>query len=226
MKIGVLLSGCGVNDGSEIHEATLTLLHILKNGGTPVCIAPNMPQKNVVNHLTGEEVINETRNTLVEAARISRGDIKDLAEITEDDLDALIIPGGFGAAKNISNFALIDDKTQTIVEPQTARLIQSMHMAAKPMGFMCISPASIAAPALQGRMIQLTTGQDEGTILAINALENIGIMCNVDEIIIDEKNRIASTPAYMLGKNIAEIELGIAKLVSWVYTTAQSAKAA
>ncbi len=225
MKIGVLLSGCGVNDGSEIHEATLTLLHILKNGGTPVCIAPDDMQMHTVNHLKGSEDATN-RNMMVEAARLTRGDITPLSDISAQDLDALMVPGGFGAAKNLSNFAALEDKMSTTVRSDVASLIQGMHAAGKPMGFMCIAPASVAAPALFGKKIKLTIGSDEGTSGAITALGNIAVPSTVSEVVIDETHNIASTPAYMLGENIADIELGIAKLTSWVCMAAHNVKAA
>lgn len=225
MKIGILLSGCGVNDGSEIHEATLTLLHVLKNGGTPVFIAPDDMQMHTIDHIKGEEEASH-RNMLVESARIARGDITPLAQISAADLDGLMVPGGFGAAKNLSNFAMVEDKVQTTLRPDCAALIQDMHQQCKPLGFMCISPASVAAPALKGSGVKLTIGTDDGITAAISALGCEGVHCGVNDILIDETHNVASTPAYMLASNITEIEHGIAKLASWVCTMCQTTKAA
>ena len=137
-KIGVILSGCGVYDGSEIHEAVLTLLAISRSGAQAVCFAPDKQQVDVINHLTGE-AMTETRNVLIEAARITRGEIRPLAQADAAELDALIVPGGFGAAKNLSNFASLG--SECTVDRELKALAQAMHQAGKPLGFMCIAPA-------------------------------------------------------------------------------------
>ena len=137
-KIGVILSGCGVYDGSEIHEAVLTLLAISRSGAQAVCFAPDKQQVDVINHLTGE-AMTETRNVLIEAARITRGEIRPLAQADAAELDALIVPGGFGAAKNLSNFASLG--SECTVDRELKELAQAMHQAGKPLGFMCIAPA-------------------------------------------------------------------------------------
>ena len=139
-KVGVLLSGCGVFDGSEIHEAVLTLLTLDRAGAEIVCMAPNMDQAHVINHLT-QEVMNEKRNVLVESARIARGEIKDLQEVQAPDIDALIIPGGFGAAKNLSDFAF--KGTAATVHPEVERLLNDMVAAGKPVGAICIAPGDL-----------------------------------------------------------------------------------
>ena len=135
-KIGVVLSGCGVYDGSEIHEAVITLLAIARNGAQAVCFAPDKPQRDVINHLTGEP-LTEQRNVLVEAARIARGDILPLTQARAETLDALIVPGGFGAAKNLSSFAAEGSECQ--VDRDLQALALAMHQAGKPLGFMCIA---------------------------------------------------------------------------------------
>lgn len=139
-KIGVILSGCGVYDGSEIHEAVLTLLAISRSGAQAVCFAPDKQQVDVINHLTGE-AMTETRNVLIEAARITRGEIRPLAQADAAELDALIVPGGFGAAKNLSNFATLG--SECTVDRELKALAQAMHQAGKPLGFMCIAPAML-----------------------------------------------------------------------------------
>ena len=211
-KIGVLLSGCGVFDGSEIHEAVLTLLFLDQSGAEILCMAPDMPQAQVINHLTMEE-INETRNVLVESARIARGEIKDVKDVKASDLDAVIVPGGFGAAKNLSDFAFKGPGGE--VNPDVKRLIDDMVAANKPIGAICIAPATVGM-ALKGRSPELTIGNDEATIGALQALGVKHIVCAVDDIVIDEKNKIVTTPAYMLGPDIKHVASGIEKLVKQV----------
>jgi enhancing lycopene biosynthesis protein 2 len=211
-KIGVLLSGCGVFDGSEIHEAVLTLLALDRGGAEAVCMAPDIDQYHVVNHLTQEET-GEKRNVLVESARIARGRIMDLAETKASDLDGLIVPGGFGAAKNLSDFA-VKGKEAT-VHPGVSSLLKAMVDAGKPVGAICIAPATVTK-ALAARSPEVTIGADEGTALAIEGMGGRHRVCTVDMIHVDEKNKIVSTPAYMLGSGIKEVAEGIEKLVAKV----------
>ncbi len=157
-KIGVVLGGCGVYDGSEIHEAVITLLAIARNGAQAVCFAPDKPQRDVINHLTGE-AMPEQRNVLVEAARIARGDILPLAQARAETLDALIVPGGFGAAKNLSSFAAEGSECQ--VDPDLRALALAMHQAGKPLGFMCIAPAML--PKIFAFPLRMTIGTDLDT---------------------------------------------------------------
>jgi len=209
IKIGVLLSGCGVNDGSEIHEAVLTMLALDRLGAERVCLAPDIKQLDVVNHLSGVAV-SEVRNVLVESARIARGEISVLATVSAADIDALILPGGFGAAKNLSDFAGAGALTE--VQPEVLRLLVEMHKARKPIGAICIAPA-VVARALGEFNPVLTIGNDPATAAL---LESFGVChqdCQVDEIVVDETNLLVSTPAYMLGPGLKEISSGIDKLV-------------
>lgn len=208
-KVGVVLAGSGVMDGSEIHEATLTLYFLDRAGAEIVCMAPDVEQRDVVNHLKGEPS-NETRNVLVEAARIARGNIKDIKEIKASDLDALIFPGGYGAAKNLCDFAI--KGADCTVNPEVERLIKEMHEAGKPMGFICIAPV-IAAKVLGA---EVTIGNDKDTAAAIEKMGGKHVVKNVDDIALDEKNNVVSTPAYMLGPTISKVALGIEKLVNKV----------
>jgi enhancing lycopene biosynthesis protein 2 len=208
-KIGVILSGCGVYDGAEIHESVLTLLEIQKAGAKAVCMAPNTPQMHVINHLTGKEM-DESRNVLVESARIARGDIQDIAGIWASDLDALILPGGFGAAKNLCDFAVKGH--QASVHPEVARLVREMSDARKPVGLICIAPA-VGALVLGDKGVHLTIGNDADTAANINKLGALHVDCAVGDVVEDPNLKIISTPAYMLGQNIAEVAEGIGKLV-------------
>ncbi len=210
-KIGVVLSGCGVFDGAEIHESVLTMLEILRQGATYECLAPNRPQHHVINHLTGEEM-PENRNAMIEAARIARGDIKDLAEASAEDYDALILPGGFGAAKTLSDFAFAGADCQ--VDRDLVGLASAMADAAKPLGFVCIAPVMI--PKIFGAGVQLTIGSDDATAAAITAMGGEHVDCPVDDFVVDEQHKIVSTPAYMLAGNPLEAEAGIKKLVAEV----------
>jgi enhancing lycopene biosynthesis protein 2 len=215
-NIGVLLSGCGVMDGSEIHEAVLTLLAIDNAGAKAVCMAPNTDQMHVVDHLAGTPAEGQTRNCLVEAARIARGDIRDLATVAASDIDALILPGGFGAAKNLCDYATAGpDMT---VAPDVARLIKDVHAAGKPIGVICIAPVIMAAVAGKdlGIRVSLTIGTDDATAEHIVRLGAEHVNCPVKEFVVDKANKIVSTPAYMIGQGIGEVAVGIEKLVKAV----------
>ena len=212
-KIGVILAGCGVYDGSEIHEAVLTLLALDRAGADAICFAPDTEQLHVINHLKGEVADGEKRNVLVESARIARGNISDLKKMDPSSLDALIIPGGFGAAKNLCDYAV--KGTGFDVDPDVTRAIQSIHRAGKPLGFMCISPV-IAARLLGSEQVELTIGNDSATATDIESLGARHLDRRVDEIVVDMKHKVVSTPAYMLGPTISEVAKGIDALVSKV----------
>lgn len=210
-KIGVVLSGCGVYDGSEIHEAVITLLAIARAGAEAVCFAPDKPQTEVINHLQNEKAIEE-RNVLIEAARITRGTILPLAQANADELDALIVPGGFGAAKNLSNFATTG--TQCLVDSDLRQLTRALHAQGKPLGFMCIAPVML--PKILDVPVRLTIGTD---IDVAELLEEMGaehVPCPVDDIVVDEEHKVVTTPAYMLATRIDEAAAGIEKLVTRV----------
>ena len=210
-KIGVCLSGCGVNDGAEIHESVITALALDRAGAEILYTAPDVVQTKVVNHLTGDEM-NEIRNVLVESARIARGDITDLAQLTSDDMDALLFPGGFGAALNLCDFAL--KGADCHIHPEVKRIIQEMLAAQKPLGFICIAPALFARAVKNADMTaKITIGNDRATADQIEKLGSQHEICSVDDCIVDEENKIVSTPAYMLAGNISEAAFGIEKLV-------------
>ena len=211
-KIGVLLSGCGVFDGAEIHESVLTMLALDRAGAEIICMAPNVEQHHVINHLTQEEM-SEKRNVLVESARIARGEIKDLKEVKGADLDGLIVPGGFGAAKNLSDFAF--KGADSTVQPEVKRILNEMSAANKPIGAICISPAPLAK-ALADKKPEVTIGNDQDTAEAIETMGGEHKTCTVDMIHVDAGNNIVSTPAYMLGPGIKEVAVGIEKLVNKV----------
>jgi len=211
-KIGVLLSGCGVNDGSEIHEAVITLLALDRAGAETVCMAPDVDQFDVVNHLTGEAT-GEKRNVLLESARIARGNIKDISKVKAADIDGLIIPGGFGAAKNLSDFAV--KGKDAVVNEDVKRLLNDMVSAGKPVGAICIAPATLTK-ALEGKNPEVTIGNDIGTASAIEAMGGQHKECSVDMIHVDSNNKLVTTPAYMLGPGIKDIAVGIEKLVNKV----------
>lgn len=213
-RIGVVLSGCGVYDGSEIHEAVLSLLYLDQAGAEVQCFAPDKPQRDVINHLTGEPA-DEQRNVLVEAARIARGNIKPLSELNVEALDGIVFPGGFGAAKNLSAFAVEGPAGE--VDPGVAAAIQSAVDLGKVVGTICIAPA-VVAKALEGtgRNPRLTIGTDEETAQALEAMAAGHCPCSVSELCVDEANKIVSTPAYMLGQSISEVATGIEAFVKKV----------
>lgn len=208
-KIAVLLSGCGVFDGAEIHEAVLTLLHLARAGAEVSCFAPDIDQAHVINHRTGEEM-PESRNVLTEAARISRGDIAPVTDLKAAHFDALILPGGFGAAKNLSDFAF--KGADATVQKDVAVALKDFAQAQKPVGYICISPALI--PLIYGAGAKATIGTDKDTEAAILQMGGEHCPCRVDEILVDEAHKIVSTPAYMLAENILEADQGISKLVT------------
>jgi len=211
-KVGVILSGCGVYDGSEIHEAVITLLALNRAGAEVVSMAPNMEQA-VVNHLTGEPVEGASRNVLEESARIVRGEISDIANVNAAELDALFIPGGFGAAKNLCDFAFKGPDCE--VHPEVARLIKEVVAAKKPLAAVCIAPALVAKVLGDNRMYpQVTIGTDEGTAEALSSMGATHLSCPVNEFVIDKENKIITSPAYMLAGNISEAAEGIEKTVN------------
>lgn len=211
-NVGVLLSGCGVYDGTEIHESVITLLALERNGAGAICMAPDMDQHHVVNHLTGQ-TSEEKRNVLVESARIARGEIMDVKQIRTADLDALIMPGGFGAAKNLSDFAIKGNEAE--VHPEVRRIISEMADAGKPIGAICISPA-VLAKVLEDRHPQVTIGNDLGTAEAIESMGGRHTVCDVTEILVDSENKLVTTPAYMIGPSISKVAEGIEKLINKV----------
>jgi enhancing lycopene biosynthesis protein 2 len=215
-KVGVLLSGCGVFDGSEIHEAVLTLLFLDRAGAKIMCMAPDMDQLHVIDH-TNQSLMDQRRNVLVESARIARGEITDVKQVTAKDIDALIVPGGFGAAKNLSDFAVTGPDAQ--VHPEVKRLLNEMVASQKPVGALCIAPTTLAK-ALAAHRPEMTIGNDMGTAAALERMGATHRLCNVDEICVDERNKIVTSPAYMLGPNIRHIAVGIEKLVTRVLAMA------
>ncbi|GAB6390048.1 isoprenoid biosynthesis glyoxalase ElbB [Stutzerimonas marianensis] len=211
-KVAVILSGCGVYDGSEIYESVITLLRLDQRGATVQCFAPDRPQLHVIDHRTGEET-GESRNVLTEAARLARGQIKDLREADAADFDALIIPGGFGAAKNLSDFASKGAACQ--VQPDVLAVAQAFAKSGKPIGMMCIAPTMAAQ--IFGPGVLCTLGHDDDP--AAVAAREMGAMhkaCEVSEIVEDTQRKLVTTPAYMLAQSISEAASGIYKLVDRV----------
>lgn len=220
-KVGVCLSGCGFLDGTEIHEAVSTLLALDQAGAEIACFAPDVEQAEVVDHLDSNPVPGKTRNVLAESARIARCEIEPLAKASAMDLDALIFPGGFGAACNLCSFA--SDGPDCTLNPDVERLIGEMIDAGKPVGFICIAPV-IAARVYGARGLQpvLTIGNDPDTAAAIEAMGATHQDCPATGAVVDEANRLVSTPAYMLGSGPAEVYTGVGKLVGEVLRLAAS----
>lgn len=215
-RVAVVLSGCGVYDGAEIYESTLTLLHLSRAGAQVQCFAPDIPQMHVINHLTGEVAQGETRNVLVEAARLARGNVKPVTEARVQDFDALIVPGGFGAAKNLCDFAVKGADMQ--VQKDFLAFAQGMHKAGKPVGLICIAPTMAAA--ICGAGVKTTIGNDADTAATVNATGAQHCECSVRETCVDRERKLVTTPAYMLAHSIAEADAGISKLVAEVLALA------
>ena len=223
-KIAVILSGSGVYDGSEIQEAVFTLLAIAENGGKYFCFAPDVNQHHVINHLTGEEM-NETRNTLVEAARIARGEIKNLKEFNAKDFDGLVIPGGFGAAKNLTKWAFNGPKGE--IHPEVKRAINEMVLNNKPVCGLCMGP-TVIAKALEDAKIKadLTVGttaeKSPYDIQAIsdgmNSIGATAVMKTVKEVAVDKKNKIVTAPCYMMEAGITEVHHNIQQAVNELFS--------
>lgn len=214
-QVALILSGCGVFDGSEIYETTLTLLRLDQLGIAYECFAPDIAQHHVINHGTGDEM-EETRNVLVESARLARGKVRPLEELSADDFDALILPGGFGAAKNLCDFAVKGEDLELVAGLQ--EVVQPFHAAGKPIGVMCIAPVMV--PKLLGEGISVTIGNDASVSGAISAQGGLHKSCEVTDIVVDAANRVVTTPAYLLAERISEAAQGIFKLVeridSWI----------
>lgn len=208
-RVAVILAGCGVYDGSEIHEAVLTLLRLDRAAAKATCLAPNIDQLHVINHLSGEPMTGETRNVLIESARIARGAVADIASARVEEFDAVVVPGGFGAAKNLCDFAVAG--SELTIQPDVEVFLRAARERKLPIGLICI------APAMTGRLFgsgsQCTIGCDVETAAAIEATGAEHRDCTVTEICIDTNNRLVTTPAYMVAQSIGEAAAGIDKLV-------------
>jgi len=210
MNIAVLLSGSGVYDGSEIHESVFTLLALAQKGATTKCFAPDVNQYHVVNHINGEEM-EESRNVLIESARIARGDISDVKTLTVSDFDGLVIPGGFGTAKNHTTWAF--NGPQSEINTDVQEFIQSFHKAQKPILGLCMGPTTIAKALANVDGIALTVGTDQeaspydikGIADGVASLNKQAIMKSVDEVLVDEKHKVVTAPCYMMEASIVQV---------------------
>ncbi|ALM51371.1 isoprenoid biosynthesis glyoxalase ElbB [Halomonas huangheensis] len=207
-QVAIVLAGCGVQDGSEIYETTLTLLRLDQLGVAYRCFAPDIGHHEVIDHRRGEAV-EESRNVLVESARLARGEISPLDELSASDFDAVILPGGFGVAKNLSNFA--EAGSDMVIHDVLREVLIEFHDARKPIGLMCIAP--VLVPGVFGHGIAVTIGNDPGVAGAISAMGGLHRTCAVDDIVVDFEHRVVTTPAYMLATGVAEAASGIFKLV-------------
>ncbi|MFB6318181.1 isoprenoid biosynthesis glyoxalase ElbB [Saccharicrinis sp. FJH54] len=198
-KVAIILSGCGVYDGAEIHESVLAMLALARNGLEYSLFAPDKEQAHVINHLTGE-VMSETRNVLTEAARIARGDISALQELDPEDFDAILLPGGFGVAKNLSSFAF--DGADMVVDPQVAALIKAFADSKKVIGALCIAPTVVAKVLSK---VEVTIGEDETTASAIEAMGAKHTPADYTEVVMDPEQRVVTGPCYMLDSTISQI---------------------
>ncbi len=218
LKVGVLLSGCGFNDGSEVYEAVLTILALEKAGAAVQAMAPDVEQAIVINHYSGEEERGQSRNMLVEAGRIVRGQIISTREVSSHSLDALVIIGGWGAVKNLCSYFV--DGAQARINPDAERIISELHALGKPIGALSAGPILVAV-ALKNQNISITIGQDAATAENLAALGATHAPTNVDEIHVDVANKIVSTAAFMLAQTPAEAEPAISALVARVLGFAQ-----
>jgi len=212
-KVGVVLSGCGHQDGTEIHEAVFTLHALEKAGSEAIIMAPDMDQFHVINHLNGNEEISESRNILVESARIARGKVVDVASVSGHQLDALIFPGGTGMAKNIFDYSMAGINCTIISDVQ--RLVVEILEADKPLGAICIAPVMVAKVLeYLGRTGTVTGGFNDEINNDIKAMGINTIEVGAEEIVVDKENKIVTTPAYVEAKSMNESFMGIEKLVN------------
>jgi len=210
-KVGVLLAGCGVYDGSEVNEAVISLLALERAGMEVQCVAPDMKQMHVMDHLRGEEQEQE-RNVLVEAARITRGNVVNLADVGVGDFDALVIPGGFGVAKNLCDFAV--KGADCSVNPTVEKLVLGMVDAGKPIAALCIAPAMMARVlGGAGKKVKLTIGNDADVSAAINTMGAEHVECAVDDCVVDNDFKVITTPAFMAASCVSEAASGIEKTI-------------
>ena len=215
-RVAVVLAGCGVYDGAEINEAVLSLLCLEQQGASYQCFAPDIEQMHVINHLTGEPAEGESRNVLVEAARIARGNILDLGAAKVEEFDALLVPGGFGAAKNLCNFAVAGAEME--IQPDFLELARAFHAAGKPIGLICIAP--VMAAAITGEGTRCTIGNDQDTAAAIASMGGEHLECPVSEARVDSERKMGTTPAYMLAGSVSEAYAGISECVKEVLALA------
>ncbi|MBP7125413.1 isoprenoid biosynthesis glyoxalase ElbB [Myxococcota bacterium] len=208
-RVAVVLSGCGVFDGSEIHEATLSLLALDRRGAGMVLAAPDIPQTRVHDHGLGQDVPGEVRNVRTEAARIARGPVRAVKDLRLEELDAVLIPGGYGAALNLSSLAR--DGAAMTLEPTLARFLGEARKAGKALGALCIAPPILAKVFHDAgiRGVRLTIGNDPGTASVIEALGQVHVPCPATSFVADEAHRVVTSPAYMLAGGIAELWTGI-----------------
>lgn len=214
-KVAIILSGSGVFDGAEVNETVLTLLHIQKQGASYECFAPDVEQLHTINHLKGVES-GDRRNVLEEAARITRGEVKPLTDLDAAEFDALILPGGFGVAKNFCDFAV--NGAEMTVNEQVLHVGKAFKDANKPAGYMCISP--VLLPHIYGKGVKVTIGKDGEVASAINKMGGEHVNCGVRDILVDDEHQLVTTPAYMLADNLPDAEEGISKLVEKVLSMA------
>lgn len=215
-KVAVVLAGCGAYDGAEVNEAVLTLLSLEQQGASYQCFAPDIEQMHVINHFTGEPAAGERRNVLVEAARIARGNIQALDALKVEAFDALVVPGGFGAAKNLSNFAVAGAAMEVL--PEFLDAARGFHRAGKPIGLICIAPVMTAA--IFGEGAQCTIGSDADVAAAIEAMGAQHLACPVSEARVDRERKLVTTPAYMLAGSVSEAYSGISECISEVLALA------
>ncbi|ADU64893.1 ThiJ/PfpI domain-containing protein [Desulfurispirillum indicum S5] len=209
-KVCVILAGCGVFDGAEIYESVFTLLALEKAGAIVTCVAPDVAQMHVINHATGEVAAGETRNVFVESARVARGNITPIADVKGSDFDAIIMPGGFGVAKNLSTFAT--QGAECSIHPEVERVLKEAYSAKKVLGAICIAPA-VVARVFGDNNVKLTIGSDSATAEQISRTGANHIEARVTDVVVDNEHRIVTTPAYMLGQRMSEVKSGIDKLV-------------
>ena len=222
-RVAVVLSGCGRGDGSEIHESVSVLVHLSRRGLAYRCFAPDAPQRDVINHATGEPAPGETRNQMVEAARISRGDIAPLSTLDVEAFDALVFPGGYGAAKNLCDFALAGADCR--VEADVARVLKGFHAKKKPIALCCIAPvlaAKVLGTKNAGPGCRVTIGRDEGTAKAIASMGSTNVAMDATTSCVDQANRIITTPAYMCDASPFEVFTGIGAMIDDLCAMLQS----
>ena len=212
-RVAVILSGCGFKDGAEIHESVLTLLALDRAGADVTVASIDRPQAKVTDHHAGRDVA-ERRNVLTESARIARGPVREVRELRAAEFDAVVLPGGFGAALNLCDFGV--KGAECVVDESVSAFLREMHRLGRPIGAICIAPALVARLFGADLHPQLTIGSDAGTAAALEKMGARHVKTPVDGIAVDARHKIVTTPAYMLAKSIKEAAAGIEKLVQKV----------
>ena len=211
-KTAIILSGCGQVDGSETHETILTILALEQHNLDWEGLAPSGLQTEVYDHYTNTKENISPSSMITEAARLVRGNITIINAVNASDYAAVIIPGGAGVIKNLSNYSTAG--INFTIHPELLAFMATIVRLQIPAGFICIAP--ILIPKLYGNKPKLTIGSNVELAAKIVQIGGEHCDCLANDIVIDHAQKIVSTPANMVAKNIVEVYHGIYKLVTQI----------